>query len=223
MSQSIENFLIAEFNALQERALEYERLKSARVNFYLLLIGATIAVMPTMVQQFQAYEWFAVSFVSLTIILVGIATLIQIVNYSISIAVFYRKAGRVRTWFIEKSIDMAPYTAFSPGDDRPRIKLTGTYLALRGAEATVTVGNSIAFGALAYALTSLIPIFGPNGGIIFSIVMAVVILITQYWYVARLLTDGEESGQSEIHFSSSTVVTLQNSYDQKNRDSSSDR
>lgn len=43
-------FLIAEFSAVQNRIASFEQIKSSRVNFFLLIVGATAAGLAAIMQ-----------------------------------------------------------------------------------------------------------------------------------------------------------------------------
>ncbi len=196
-----EEFLIAEFNALQQRASDYEQLKNNRVNFFLIVVAASIAILPTMIEKFQAYEWIAAAFVSLAILLIGLVTLNQVVVYSISIVAFYQRAGRIRRWFVEQNKRISSFVAFAPRDDRPLVKLSTAFLALRGGDTILIAINSMALAAISVVvLQSSIAYVNQVVIVVFGTATVIVFWLLQYQWVKHKLQTASKQLEREIHF-----------------------
>jgi len=148
---TVAQFLIAEFNALQERAKNFEEIKASRVNFYLLVVAAAGAVFSTATQIINLFQQFYLESIVLTatiLLLLGISTLKDSVDYSGAIVILFRRAGRVRRWFVDFEQSVAPYVAFEPSDDRPKFSVPYSLIAWRGAETVVMLFNVISSAAI---------------------------------------------------------------------------
>jgi hypothetical protein len=145
-------FLIAEFTALQERAKNFEEIKASRVNFYLLVVAAAGAVFSTATQSldlFQRYYLESIILTAMFLLLLGVSTFKESVDYSGAIVILFRRAGRVRRWFVDFDQCIAPYVAFEAADDRPKFNIPYSLIAWRGAETVVMLFNVIASTAIA--------------------------------------------------------------------------
>lgn len=135
-------FLIAEFNALQERALSSERAKSSTVNFFLLVVAAVTAGLFSVVNfQNFAYLYPIVIISTLAVLTVGAFSLNQLVDYSVVLVIFYRRAGRIRRWFVDFDTELAQYVVFQPDDAHP--KMEAPFQAARGGDAILITTNAI--------------------------------------------------------------------------------
>lgn len=137
-------FMIAEFNALQERAKMLEEIRAGRINFYLLFVAAVGASFSAF-SQFKYYQRYAseiILIICLILLALGFSTLFHSTEYSRASTNFYRAAGRIRRWFYDQYPQIAPYLPFAPADDIPNIKLSFFYVIWRGAEPIVILINT---------------------------------------------------------------------------------
>jgi len=196
------SFLLAEFNTLQERATNLEQVKSTQVNFFLIVVAAIIAGLSGLssVPTLQTFMLDGIFVASFLVFLLGFATLYQSVNYSMSIVSFYRRAGRIRRWFVDFDKDIAPYVAFPPGDDRPRFKLTRSYLAFRGGDAVLLIINSVSFAGITTSLIASFFYFAPIFIFFVAIIVGVFAWFLQYQIIYRRLSNEEKRNINQIHF-----------------------
>ncbi len=148
----VNDFLLAEFNALQARAMNLEQVKANKVNFFLLVAGAVGAWVANMVdsQGLGSISPYLITFISLPLLVLGILTLRNIMQESVHIAGYYRRAGRIRLWFVEKKPEVASYVPFQYADDRPRIYLS--QFEYRGGEFVILIINTLSFCGLLISL-----------------------------------------------------------------------
>jgi hypothetical protein len=147
-------FLISEYEAIQSRALGFEQNKSNRVNFLLIVVAALMASLGQIITN-AALAAFTVEIaliVAFVVFLLGLLTLKQSVEDSVSIVIMHRRAGRIRLWFVEQNHSIAPYVAFQYGDDRPRV--VDPLRAFLGGEPIILIINILAFCALVTILSS---------------------------------------------------------------------
>jgi hypothetical protein len=201
-TEATTNFLIAEFNALQERATSLEQVKSNQVNFFLIVVAGATAGLSGLsgVESFALYVPGTLFIASLVIFLLGIVTLYQSVNYSLSIVSFYRRCGRIRRWFMDNDPTIAPYLAFHAGDDQPTFKLPPSYLAFRGADAVLLIVNTVALSALIASLEMLA--FGTtlNTAVTTAIVAGLLGWLLQHYLIYLRLDREEKRNSSYVHF-----------------------
>jgi phosphatidylserine synthase len=199
-------FLLAEFNALQERAVSYEEIKSSRVNFYLVVVAAALASFPALIEHAQISLHGGLAILASLILVLGLVTLDQIVEYSIAITAFYRAAGRVRVWHVEQNPDIAPYVAFSPRDDRPAIRVKFRAQVFRGADATVLVTSSVALATLVVSLLRHWYIMQWWVWIPTGVMVAFAAWYLQKGYIYMKLRRADLRKRNEIHFPISTSL-----------------
>jgi hypothetical protein len=199
-SDSIADFLIAEYNALQDRAISLQQTRSTRVNFFLVVVAAVVAGSANLVgsQGFQViqYQYLSViALVALSLLTLGFFTLQQCVDESVAIVVMYRRAGRIRLWFVEQDAIVAPYVAFHYGDDHPRMSVP--HLAWRGAEAVVLVINTVLLCVVSLSLIS------PTSWLMVAVEIAVATVVgwfLQTGYVRVRLRRAEKQAKGDVHF-----------------------
>lgn len=148
-------FLLAEYAALQARADYYEEIKSKRVNFFLVVAASAGAVASAIIKErlFPNHMYEAIMGLSVFTLILGILTLRMLISYSVAVVTFYRRAARVRRWFVDKDRTLQKYVAFEPNDDRPTFTMQQDILYWRGAESIVLLLNSVA--AVTIALSAL--------------------------------------------------------------------
>ena len=88
-------FLLAEFNAIQQRAIQIEQSKSSSVNFYLVIVAATIAGVPGIL-SFVPKEAARVVLIAMFafIFVVGLLTLDHSVNQAVNAIRLYQHSGQ---------------------------------------------------------------------------------------------------------------------------------
>ncbi|MBI5053927.1 MAG: hypothetical protein HZB52_11780 [Chloroflexi bacterium] len=179
MEKSATEFLLAEFNSLQDRANQLEELKSSRINFFLVIVAAALAGLTSFigVSNFPITVNFIILAVSLILFLIGLTTLTQIVQYSIAIVSFYRKAGRIRRWFVDVNPEILDYVAFKPADDSPNVYVGASTFTFRCGDGIVLLVNSITLSVLVLSGFSLqIPI--PNGSASNNVIVLLTAVLT---------------------------------------------
>lgn len=147
----IAQFLIAEFNALQERAKNCEEIKASRVNFFLVVVAALGASFSAAIQIniFQKYYLEAITLTAIVVLLSGFSTLKHSVYYSGMSIIILRRAGRIRRWFVDFDDNIEKYVAFEPADDKPNFTIPSRFLLLRGAETIVMIFNVVSMSIIA--------------------------------------------------------------------------
>ncbi|MGD1944428.1 MAG: hypothetical protein ACFB0G_24285 [Leptolyngbyaceae cyanobacterium] len=132
---------MAEFNAIQQRAIQIEQSKSSSINFYLVIVAATIAGIPGVLSLVPAEAVRLVLIAMFSFIFaVGLLTLDHSVNQAVNIIRLYRRAGKIRRFFLTQASDIKVYLPFEASDSLPHINLPSS-LAYRGAEVTVFAIN----------------------------------------------------------------------------------
>jgi len=147
-------FLVAEFSALQDQVIRLEEAKSNRVNFFLIVVAAVTAGVSGSIANPNLQHSLGLVFIciaSMVLLLLGVATLNELVRYSESIVSLYRRAGRIRRWFVDFDPEIAPYLAFEATDEHPKVDLETGYLTFRGGDAVVLMLNSVTFCVLVIA------------------------------------------------------------------------
>ena len=175
-------FMLAEFNAVQTNIVRLEGIKSSRVNFFLVIVAASIAGISGLLnnpnlQMFSSYI-FAVA--ALALLVLGIAILNQLVQYSAAIVSLYRRAGRIRRWFADADEAIIRYLAFDAGDDIPAFALNSTYLEFRGGDVIILTINSLSFAVCVISFVMIShPIFYP-----FALLLGIGLALVA-WFVQR--------------------------------------
>lgn len=200
----IAQFLIAEFNALQERAKNFEDIKASRVNFFLLVVAAAGAIFSTanQIDLLKQYYLESIILTALVLLLLGLSTLKHSVDYSGAIVILFRLAGRARRWFVDFDEKVAPYVAFEPADDRPKFSISYSLLAWRGAETVVMLFNVISSTAIAGCIVFMIVKFTPIFALIILVGVAISTWYLQGLYVYRRMLNVQNSDSElrRIHF-----------------------
>lgn len=201
-TQASAEFLIAEFNALQSHVTRLEEAKSNRVNFFLIVVAAAAAGVSGLadVGRFGGSFETVVAVAALAILGLGIATLNELVGYSESIVSLYRRGGRIRRWFVDSDVGIAPYVAFKACDDHPTLDLGLGYLGFRGGDAVVLTLNAASVSVVVAAvLSSVYPVR--------ALVVAVVAVFAGVlaWFAQRRLIHARlrraEAGmRKRVHF-----------------------
>lgn len=186
-------FMIAEFNALQERAKNYDQMNANRVNFYLLAVAAVVGGLTALGDSPSFpfdYLWLAAgSFIVL--LFFGLSTLQHVIDFSGAAVVMYRRAGRIRRWFSDYDRSIQDYLAFEPSDARPLF--TTPYVVMRGGEAPLLVINAtlaaMASGIFCYKLTNK----AEASSYVVALLIGVVAWIGQQVYIRFKMQRAENS------------------------------
>jgi hypothetical protein len=190
-------FLLAEFNAIQQRAIQIEQSKSSSINFYLVIVAATIAGVPgilSLVPKEAARVVLIAMFAF--ILIVGLLTLDHSVNQAVNIIRLYRRAGKVRRYFLDQENDIKAYLPFEANDALPRINLSSS-LTYRGAEVTVFTINIASIATIFAVIFSYISWIW---AIVAAIVVAGITWKLQGMYFQKKLKRFEEIEARKIIF-----------------------
>jgi hypothetical protein len=163
----------------------------------LIIAAAMIAVIGQVLGQplFQSFTFVIIFGICTILLLLGIFTLDQSILDSISIVLLWRRAGRIRLWFVEKDVKIAQYVPFHFGDDRPRID--SPFLGWRGGEAVIFVINTFAFCGMIVIL--LMPKTILQAAII-VIVSGIAAWMGQVFFMHRRLKTAEKWASGSIRF-----------------------
>jgi hypothetical protein len=151
-----DEFMLAEFNAIQSHVIKFEEAKSNRVNFFLIVVAAAAAGVSGLIgnSNFQAAVNLIIAFASFGLLILGIAVLNQLIRYSEAIVGLYRRAGRIRRYFVDSDAGIKPYLAFEASDDRPLMNIGSAYLEFRGGDVILLTLNSTFFAIFTFVLIS---------------------------------------------------------------------
>ena len=143
-----DEFMIAEFSTLQGRIDSLERTRSERTSIFLggaLLVAAAVVTTadstPSTLVRFTVSGTLAAT--ALLVQLSGLRTGIQVV-------LLYRRAGRVRCYFHDKSPEIYPYLPWAPGDDTPPFRDSVGYSAFQWWDPILTMVGVVASAVLGW-------------------------------------------------------------------------
>jgi len=203
----VTDFMLAEFNALQERARGFDQINASRINFFLIIVaavGAGFGAATDLKISLSYYLW-GVVLAFLALLVLGLVTLYYAVNSAIATVELYRYAGRIRCWFADLAPEAVSYFAFAPADNRPRF--TTRFWMLRGGEAIVVAINAILASSLAmilsYQVADILLISEPLWtAILVGIVLGPAIWLLQRWLIKKRMewAESSKSTQERIHF-----------------------
>lgn len=191
------DFLLAEFNALQNRAIALANSQSNRVNFLLIIVAAALAGVSQLANSLALQSYFSAIILAtaLGILLLGLFTLRQNVDDAGASVILFRRAGRVRLWFVERNPQIAKYVAFEYSDDKPAMDVP--FLSFRGGEAVILLINALAF---CVAVGTALPLGNLIAVLIVSLVSFVIAWVSQSYYVHKVLQKGERRSASGVKF-----------------------
>jgi hypothetical protein len=200
-------FLLAEFNALVDRARDSDQIAAARINFFLIVVGATaagVAAATELRPSLTGYLWL-VFIAGLFVLVLGIVTLRYSVRSAAESVEMFRYAGRVRCWFSDLAPEATPYFAFIPGDNLPRFSTRSG--RLRGGEATViTINSMLVVGLSAILLYELAGVQlsqRASLAILIGVIPAVLAWYLQRWLVEVTMKRLEARYRAkDVHFPS---------------------
>jgi hypothetical protein len=193
-------FLLAEFAAQQSQIIKLEEAKSNRVNFFLVLVAAVAASTSVIIDKLIIPANATLALIALGILVFGLATLNELVNYSEAIVSLYRRAGRIRRWFVENNSEITPYLAFDATDERPKYDLSSAYLTFRGGDSVILLTNSLAFSVLTVSVLSLVYSLTWPIALIIVTVSAVLAWLYQQNRLHVRLRSSDASRKAHIHF-----------------------
>jgi hypothetical protein len=186
------DFLIAEFNALQERAMSLEKIKSGRINLFLIIVAATVAASVTGLSSLagnlkQIYPIIILAG-SVTVFLLGVLTLNSIMGYSIAIAILFQKAERIRHWFVKNDKGIEKYIPFEVNDHRSPIKVAPWLISWRGEEPILLITNA---AALSVATGLTISYFSLSWAVVSAVAVLLITWEIQVLYMSSHLKKQE--------------------------------
>jgi len=190
-------FLLAEFTALQDRAIALTNSQSNRVNFLLILVAATLAGIGQIASNplLQAYLTPVIQTAALGVLVLGLFTLRHNVDDAGATVNLFRRAGRIRLWFVEQNPRIAGYVPFEYADDKPAMDVP--FLSFRGAEAILFLINALAFCTLVVTTIR----FANNVFVLVEFLIAFVIAwVSQAYYVHNVLRKEELRSASGAKF-----------------------
>jgi hypothetical protein len=120
-SEHTEQFMLAEYQALQERARHYEQIAENRTNYYLAVTTALVTAMVFIYssQDLRSIFIYAAPLLTTVWFAIGASSLIQVYNFHVLSTLMHRRAGRVRRWFLDGNPRILPYLPFEAVDDQP--------------------------------------------------------------------------------------------------------
>jgi len=151
-TQATAQYLLAEFEMLHQRANLQEQIIANKVNFYLLLVSALAggSILAIDIDSLENHILLLAFILVLILFIVGITTFLQILDYVISSTFFYRRAGRIRKWFLDFNPQIKDYSPFRATDNRPHYYTDRAML--RGLDPILLVLNSATAATLGILL-----------------------------------------------------------------------
>ena len=191
------DFLLAEFNALQNRAIALANSQANRVNFLLIIVAAALAGVSQLVDSLalQPHLYGIILATALGILLLGLFTLRQNIDDAGASVILFRRAGRIRLWFVEQNPKIAQYVAFEYGDDKPAMDVP--FLSFRGGEAVILLINALAFCTV---VVIALPFRDFVTILIELLVSLSIAWLGQSYYVHKVLQKGERRSVGTIKF-----------------------
>ncbi len=153
----IAQYLNTEFEILNQRALQYEQGVATKTNFYLAILTAAaggIVIAFTQSNLPAAFLLSATIIVLIFLLVLGSITLSQTLDMLATAIFLYRRAGRIRRWFLDYAPKLLPYFPFVVADDSPPYLIKRS--KLRGIESALLLSNA--------ALAGIILAFGQKFG-----------------------------------------------------------
>ena len=91
MNEKSMEFMLAEYNSIQEHVIKLEGIKSSRLNYYLIFISIIIASFCNIFEHLSK-KHFILFLLSTVLFVVGFITLLENINYSQAVISLHRKA-----------------------------------------------------------------------------------------------------------------------------------
>ena len=141
----IAQYLISEFEMLHQRAEAHEQFIASKTNFFVGLTTATLGgllfLLNESVGEVVPLVIMVVGFFALVFLLiVGWVIFKQSVDMAASAAIYYRRAGRIRQWFVDNAPSVERYIPFTVTDERPPLYVS--YAPLREFNTVVASVNA---------------------------------------------------------------------------------
>lgn len=197
-------FMVAEFGTLTERISQIERTRITRVNYLILLISAVVTGI-TLAINFDVVKDSIKSilpFVLFFVFLLGVAILRENLILASRVVFMFRRAGRIRCWFLHKNPSILPYLPWSPGDDTPTFLAEPDHSTFASKDSILWLSNSLAGSA--FVLSILLPFsrLYETASFIISGVVFVAIWVAQNIYIGYQSERYEKLGEerNRIHF-----------------------
>ncbi|RMH40374.1 MAG: hypothetical protein D6694_10105 [Gammaproteobacteria bacterium] len=192
------DFLLAEFNALQSRAIAFKNSQSNRVNFLLIIVAAALAGVSQLANNLALQSYFHTIILATAsgILLLGLFTLRQNVDDAGASIILFRRAGRIRLWFVEQNPQIAQYVAFEYGDDKPAMDVP--FLSFRGGEAVILLINALSFCVM---VGSILPLQKLAIVLVVLFISFIIAWVSQSYYIHKVLQIGEKRSADTIKFS----------------------
>lgn len=194
---STHDFLLAEFNNLQQRAAQLEQLKSSSINFFLLIVAAVATGIPALASTINDVLYMKITLTTAPLLLFffGILTLNNSIDYSVAAIAHLRRAGRIRRWFVELDSSIGAYVPWDPADNRPKIYIPR--ISFRGSEVSVFFINTI---NAALSVSILLANISFMTSIESFAITTIIIWFAQKYFVTKKLQNAEVRDLQNVHF-----------------------
>jgi len=208
-NEVIAQYLIAEFEVLHQRAQAHEQMVIARTNFFIALTTAVLGGLLLFLKEYVK-DWVLLSVIIITtllfLLIVGWTVFIQSIDSKASVAIYYRRAGRIRRWFVDNAVNIEKYIPFKATDARPLLYVP--WAPLRHLNITVVSVNA----GLSAILFSYVCFILLRGKLVFEDLLLIIggcsigmFALIFYWqfsiYKHRLLAkENSEEEKKAVHF-----------------------
>ena len=199
-------FMVAEFTTLTDRILEIEKTRTTRVNYYIVIVSAAIAGI-TLVTGSNATNPptstpILVTAILLAVFLIGIAILRENLTLAAQAVFMFRRAGRIRCWFLDKSPSILSYLPWSPGDDTPTFLADPDHSTFAGKDSILWLGNSVSVAALLLSILLSFTFLLPVASWLISGAVCIGLWAAQNVYIGYKAEKYEKMGKERgrIHF-----------------------
>jgi len=116
-------FLLAEFNNLNDSFLRNEELGERRVNFFITLTTAIVAALAAVWKvASDTVDPIFFFFGLVLVFLFGAVTLVRIIRRNLVTHEYLRSLGRIRRYFVDMDPKIQLFLPYPPCDDRPQRK-----------------------------------------------------------------------------------------------------
>lgn len=213
--EAIAQHMTVELQILNQSADHARDMLMSKVNFFLVLTTAIGGGLAYMLTNADLRNYFppTACVVIFILILMGLNTLRQGLDLSASSVTFYRRAGRVRRWYVDQEPSIKPYLPFeTAADNLPR--MSSTFINLRGAESILLITNGSLCGiwsAVCFFLADyyfIPPILNtPSQSDVISMIVTGLVVLWLVWilqvkYVRHFMSQWEKRQEqlNLIHF-----------------------
>lgn len=156
---AVAQHMSTELQILNQSADHAKDVLSSKVNYFLILVtavGGGLILLGSM-DDLQTFILPIACLVIFLLAVMGFGTLRQGLDTIALAVVYYRRAGRIRKWFVEQEPAMEPYLPFMVADNLPRMS-SGAF-NLRGTESILLWINASLMGILTGLVTVLIDFY----------------------------------------------------------------